>query len=187
MSDTSPSHAPNPPSQGKRHVSPRLLRAALAVSVALNLAVAGIVVGSLFHKDGARGPAAMTRDLGFGPFNEALSPQDRRALREWLQQRAPELRTANAQRRADLVALQAALRADPLVPEDLTRALDTMRARLEGQLTLGHQALGAVILAMPAGERLALAERLERGLRRGAEGARGDRSVDQRGGDRKSE
>lgn len=164
-----PPPPPIPPAGagGDRHVSPRLLRVALAVSVALNLLVAGIVAGAVFHKSGQGGSGAMTRDLGFGPFTEALAPEDRRALRQWLQQRAPQLRSANAQRRADIIALQSALRADPFVPQDLTRALEAMRGRLQTQLDLGHQALAEVIMAMPPAERMALADRLSRGLRRG--------------------
>lgn len=160
-----PPPPPVPPTT--RHVSPRALRIALAISVALNLAVLGVVAGAALHEGGMGGRGEMVRDLGFGPFGEALAPNDRRALRDWLKERAPELRAANTQRRADMIAVQAALRAQPFVPDDLRAALSAMRGRMEGQLALGHEALTAVILAMPDDERLALADRLERGLRRG--------------------
>lgn len=166
---------PEPP-EAARPASHRLLRAALAVSVALNLLVAGVVVGGLFYRGEGGGRAEMTRDLGFGPFGEALTPKDRRALREWLKTRAPELRSANMQRRADMVALQAALRAQPFDAAGLRAALSAMRARMEGQLALGHAALSKVILGMPEAERRAFADRLERGIRRGADdpGRKGD-------------
>jgi uncharacterized membrane protein len=170
-----PPPPPPPPVPPARHVSPRVLRIALAVSVGLNLAVLGAVAGSFWHDSGMGGRGEMVRDLGFGPFGEALGQDDRRALREWLKGRAPELRSANSQRYADLAAVQAALRAQPFDPDALRAALGAMRGRMESQLALGHEALTDVILAMPDGERLALADRLERGMRRGGDGNRGDK------------
>jgi uncharacterized membrane protein len=184
MSDIPPPTPQAPPAAPKPHVSPRALRIALGISVALNLLVLGAVGGSLFHDGGAAMRGEMTRDLGFGPFGEALSPQDRRALRERLKARAPELRSANAQRRNDVTAVQLALRAQPFDAAALEMALDAMRARMEGQLALGHLALTEVILAMPDGERVALADRLDRGLRRGGED---DGRPDQRREDKKSD
>ncbi len=165
---------PSPPAPASaRHVSPRVLRIALAVSVGLNLAVLGVVAGSLWHDGNGGGRGQMVRDLGFGPFAEALASDDRRALRDWLKARAPELRSANLQRYADLAAVQDALRAQPFDPAALRAAFEAMRGRMEGQLALGHQALTEVILAMPDAERLALADRLERGMRRGHDEAEG--------------
>ena len=69
----------------------RAVRIALAVSVALNLAVVGVVAGAAL-KHGGSGHE-MERDSGFGPFSEALSREDRRALRGQILQRAPELRS----------------------------------------------------------------------------------------------
>ena len=172
-----PPAPPTPPSLPMRHVTPRALRIALAVSVALNLAILGAVAGSFLHEGGGMGGRGeMVRDLGFGPFGEALAPDDRRVLREWLKGRAPELRSANSQRYADLTAVQTALRAQPFDPAALRAAFEAMRGRMENQLALGHQALTEVILAMPDAQRLALADRLERGMRRGgeADGNRGN-------------
>lgn len=168
--------APPPPVAGKPHISPRVLRVALGISVALNLLVAGVAMGSLFHASGRDGRAEMTRDLAFGPFAESLRPEDRRALRDYLQARAPELRSAMGQRGRDIAAVQAALRAAPFDPAAFTAAIDAMRSRLEGQLTLGFDGLKEVVMTMPEAERRALADRLDRGLRRGGpEGGRMDR------------
>ena len=168
---TPPPAPPAPPNPPVRHASPRVMRIALAVSVALNLAILGAVAGSFLHERGGMGGRGeMGRDLGFGPFGEALAPDDRRVLRDWLKARAPELRSANSQRYADLTAVQAALRAQPFDPAALRAAFEAMRGRMEVQLALGHQALTEVILAMPDAQRLALADRLERGMQRGREG-----------------
>ncbi len=158
------------PQDGNRLIWPRFLRGALVISLTLNFLVIGIVIGTIYHKNSPSSRAEMTRDLGFGPFAEALSPDDRRALRNWLHQRAPQLRSANAQRKRDMVALQGALRADPFLAQNLTAALQTMRQRLEGQLALGHEALIEVILTMSAAERQALADRLDRGMHAAQEG-----------------
>ncbi len=52
----------------------RVKTGALAVSLALNLGVLGIVGGAVLAWRRADRPAMMGRDLGFGPFTEALSP-----------------------------------------------------------------------------------------------------------------
>lgn len=171
--------APPPPlvdkPADKPHVSPRMLRLALGISVALNLLVAGVGLGSLFHAGGRDGRPEMTRDLAFGPFAESLRPEERRALRDYLQARAPELRSAASQRGRDITAVQAALRAAPFDPAAFTAAIDAMRGRLEGQLTLGFDGLKEVVMTMPEAERRALADRLDRGLRRdGPDGGRMD-------------
>lgn len=145
------------------------LRAALAVSVALNLLVVGLGVGAAFH-NGTPARDEMSRDLGFGPLSEALRPDDRRALRKSLMQKTPQIRAAMGQRRADMTALLMALRAEPFDAATLTTAMEGMRLRMEGQLALGHQALGAVLAQMPAAERLHFADRLEHGMRRGGKG-----------------
>ena len=169
-----PPPPPLPPAAGDgRHVSPRALRVALAISVALNLLVAGLALGSLFHMGGRDGRPEMTRDLAFGPFGESLRPEDRRALRDYLKARAPELRSAVGQRNRDLAAVQAALRATPFDPALFSAAIDAMRGRLEGQLTLGFDGLIEVVKNMPDPERRALADRLDRGMRRdGPDGGR---------------
>jgi uncharacterized membrane protein len=154
----------------------RSLRIALAVSVALNLLVAGLAIGAAFH--GGPNRDQMSRDLGFGPFSEALDLNQRRALRDSLMQNSPQIRDAMKQRRADLALMLAALRAEPFDAVAMTRALEAMRTRLEGQLVLGQNALAELLIAMPAEQRMEFADRLERGQRRGGK----DRNKDDKGG-----
>ena len=67
---------------GKRPGGTRFLKIALGLSLALNLAVAGVVVGALARPDGpgfkgARAPGAAT----FGaPYMRALSKEQRRVI-----------------------------------------------------------------------------------------------------------
>jgi hypothetical protein len=67
---------PQTPTLAARACGPgtsRGVKIALALSVALNLAVAGLAVGAWLSDDGPR--RGMPRDLGFGPFSEALDPK----------------------------------------------------------------------------------------------------------------
>lgn len=141
------------------------LRWALAVSVALNLGVAGMVIGARFHDGGMRGGFA--RELNFGAFTEALSPQDRDALRAAFLAKAPELRAARRQMRADMAAVLTALRADPFDAGALKSALDVQNQRLASQLDLGQGLLQDFLLTLTPEARLAFADRLEDRLRHG--------------------
>jgi uncharacterized membrane protein len=142
----------------------RGIKIALAVSVALNLAVAGLALGARMA-DGPR--HGMPRDLSFGPFSEALSDQDRRALRRSLAERAGEFRESRQAARAEFEALLVALRAEPFDPPTLKGALAAIEARSAQRLELGRDLIETRLISMTPEERAAFADRLERGLRRG--------------------
>lgn len=141
------------------------LRWALAVSVALNLAVAGMVIGARMHDGGMRG--AFARELNFGAFTEALSPEDRDALRAAVIAKAPEMRLARRQMRSDMAAVLTALRASPFDAAALDAALDVQNRRLASQLELGQGLLRDFLQTMSPEARLAFADRLEDRLRHG--------------------
>ena len=144
--------------------SSKRLRIALALSLALNLAVLGVVAGAAL-RDGPGMRAAMVRDLGFGPYSEALSPDDRKSLRRALFDRAPEIREARRMMREDAEALLQILRADPFDPTAFRARMEGQRDRLERQLRLGQDLLSDHVIAMSDADRRAFADRLERGLR----------------------
>lgn len=142
----------------------RGLRIALAVSVALNLAVAGMAVGAFLHgHDGDMG----VREIGFGPFSEALSREDRQALRKALMAKVPAMRQARQEVQQDTQALLAALRATPFDEAQLTLVLETQRSRMAARLDVGQGLMRDFLLAMPPEARLAFADRLEARLRHG--------------------
>lgn len=145
--------------------SNRVLRIALAVSVALNLAVAGVVAGTMLNHRGDNGRMEMGRELGFGPFSEALGREDRRALRSAFIARMPEMRDTKRQRGQDIQALLAALRADPFVPDTLSALMQRQHHRMEIQLQLGQDLLRDLLIAMTPEARAAFADRLEQRLR----------------------
>jgi uncharacterized membrane protein len=150
--------------QPKPAKSGRGLRIALAVSVALNLAVLAAVGGAVL-REGHGMRSAMVRDLGFGPYAEALRPEDRKALRDALFARAPEIRENRRQMRADTQTLLGLLRADPLDAEALRALMGSQHSRMTGQLKLGQDLLQDFLVALPPDERRAFADRLEEGLR----------------------
>lgn len=151
----------------------RGLRIALAVSVALNLGVAGIVGGSFLH-DGPGGRGDMIRDMGFGPFDEALSPGDRDSLRKSLVQHAGDLRAARQQMQSDATAILTALRASPFDPAGLTTALGAQEQHLADRLKLGTGVMRDFLVALPQDERAEFADRLEEHMRHG----RGDKGAE---------
>jgi len=144
----------------------RGLRLALAASVALNLAVLGLIGGVMLGHGGPGGRGPAVRDLGFGPFTEALTPADRTELRlRFLADNArlgPERRAA----RAETQALLDVLRADPFDATALDAAMQAQAARMESRLRLGQTLIGAYLAEMSTADRRAFADRLEATLQR---------------------
>ena len=132
--------------------------------MALNLAVAGLAVGD-WLSDGPR--KGMPRDLTFGPFSEALDDADRRALRKGLFERAGEFRNSREAARAEFETLLATLRANPFDAVAMKAALGAIESRNAERLELGRSLIEARLVEMSDAERLAFADRLEKGLGRG--------------------
>ncbi|AWB47946.1 hypothetical protein HYN69_04925 [Gemmobacter aquarius] len=143
------------------------VRIALAISVALNLLVIGLVAGAVLRDGGPRG--RMGNDLALGPFTEALAPADRAALRQEFMQRMPEMRDARRQMRADFKGLLLALRAEPFDVAAVRGLIAGQSERMAGRLAVGQDLLVGRIEAMTPEARAAFADRLEEGLRRGPE------------------
>jgi uncharacterized membrane protein len=137
----------------------------LALSLALNLAILGMVGGAMV-RGGMAGHTAMVRDLGFGPFSEALRPEDRKALRQAFFERVPDFRQTRRQMRADTAALLEALRAEPFDAGAVSTALQNHQDHLSGQLNLGQELLADHLLSLTTPERLAFADRLQKVLQR---------------------
>ncbi len=144
--------------------TPRWVTVLLVLSLAANLLVAGLVAGA-WLRDGP--PGAAGRDPGFGPFAEALSDDDRRALRRAFLSRMPEMRENRMALRTDMQGVLAALRADPFDAAALDIAMDRALARLGDRITFGQSLLVDRITTMSSTERAAFADRLETALARG--------------------
>ena len=147
-----------------RPATARWVKVLLALSLALNLAILGMV-GGAFLRDGPR-QRDMPRDLSFGAFNEALSREDRRELRRAFMDRADEFRTGRAAAQAEFAALLTALRADPFDPAVLKTALQSIERRNADRLAIGRELVEGRIVALTTAQRLAFADRLEASLTR---------------------
>ncbi len=145
--------------------APRWMKVALAVSLAVNLAVAGLVVGSVL-KDGPPHRAAMRQDFGFGPFTEALSKEDRHALRQSFLTAVPEFRDQRRQSRADFEGVLAALRAVPFDAPGLRALLDAQHARAISRFDIGRTLIFDRIAAMTPEARAVFADRLDEAMKR---------------------
>lgn len=161
MTDTT-----KPPTGGKG------LRWALVASLAVNLGVAGLALGVWLH-DGPGGHGPMVRDLGFGPYDDALRPQDRDALRAALRGKLGDLAASRQQMAADVTAVLAALRADPFDANALDAALAAQQAHLSARMKIGNDTMRDFLAALPQADRLAFADRLEAKLKRGRRGVAG--------------
>lgn len=145
-----------PPSDAAR---PRgWLRWLLALSLACNLAVAGLVIGAAIRfRDGP--PRVF--DLSIGPLARALGREDRAWIMRELA-RSHDLRPRSAEaRRAEAAALAAAVRAAPFDAGAFAAALDAMRGRAETLQRAAQDLLVARIASLAPEERAALADRLE--------------------------
>ena len=146
--------------------APRWMKVALVVSVALNLTVAGAVAGAaLFGPD--RDHGLKVREVGFGPFDRALSLKDREALRQEFQTRLGGRWSEMKAMRQDLRDLLAALRADPFQPDTLWTLAAQQEQRLTERLKLGQKLLIERVISMSPEERLRFADRLEEEMSHG--------------------
>lgn len=165
---------PSTPPRRRRWLAP-----ALFASLAVNLLVAGVLLGLVLPaSDDPAGDRPRARvDMGGTAWLAALAPEDREALRAAWAARGSDLRGLRAERQAELAALAEVLRAADFDPEAATEALAREAERRAERQAVLHGLLVAHLSEMPAAERAAVADRLEAaaarpgrglGLRRGA-------------------
>lgn len=143
------------------------IRITLVLSLALNLLVAGLVIGALLHgpRDRDRNPAL--RDLGYGPFVAALPRGDRDEMHQAMTREAEAFRANRDQMRAMFEGFLGALRAQPYDPDALRRIVMDQQTKVAERQELGRELLLDRINAMDAAERVTYADALDRSLRRG--------------------
>ena len=145
----------------------RGLRIALFVSLALNLAVVGVVAGTLLDgRDRRPPPERLVRELGLGPYLAALGESDRGAMHRGAQHRRHELRASRGALRAAFGETLEALRAEPLDLARLDALLSAQAAAANRGRALGQELLLARVAAMSPAERAAFADRLADRLHR---------------------
>jgi uncharacterized membrane protein len=153
------------------------LKVVLFASLALNLAVAGLVIGAAVNygpRDGHRPPRV---DMMMGPYTHALSPKDRRAIGEQLRHEYRAERPSRAEIRAQFDKVLVALRAQPFDAATVEKLLKhQLEVGLERQ-AIGQRLLLQRLADMSEAERIEFAQRLEDGLnkRKGPEPGKFDR------------
>lgn len=143
-------------------------RVVLIVSLALNLAVLGVIGGWILRHGigphGAHGPhAARLAQMG-GPLTHALDSEGRRAVAVQLRAERGARSAHRAALRESFEALLADLRAQPFDPHRVETRLAAQRAQVAGRLEAGHAALVVHLSELSDTARAAYADRLEENL-----------------------
>lgn len=147
---------------------PTWVKLVLALSLAANLLIVGIVLGAIAGtrrgEDGAR--LFPAREVGATPYIMALDRGDRMALLRDMREGAAGLRQNRDALRSGLEQLLASLRAESFDPAAVRLILSEQRGNALRRQDLGEAALLARLEAMSVGERRDYADRLEASLRR---------------------
>ncbi|PKQ14020.1 MAG: hypothetical protein CVT70_00745 [Alphaproteobacteria bacterium HGW-Alphaproteobacteria-1] len=138
------------------------LRVVLVVSLALNLAVAGVAAGWWLRHGGAHHAHHLVRlDMAGGPLSRALSEGDRREIARGMRN---AMRAQGGPRGAlleSMAALVADLRTEPFDASKVAARLAEQRADFAARFEMGQAALVAHLANKSASERAAYADRLE--------------------------
>ncbi|OYX42260.1 MAG: hypothetical protein B7Z02_12600 [Rhodobacterales bacterium 32-67-9] len=105
--------------------------------------------------------------MGFGPFTEALTREDRAALRDAFIAAAPDFRDRRREAEADFARLVTSLRAEPWDRAATEAVLAEQGTRTAERLDLGRRLLLERLSAMTPEARAALADRIEAAAARG--------------------
>ncbi|PYC46804.1 hypothetical protein DI396_13955 [Litorivita pollutaquae] len=151
------------PEQSTRGRTRFWLRAVLFVSLAMNLAVLGLVAGVVIGDKGDhRRPPRL--DRASGPLTQALSHDDRRALGRKLNESYREGRFSRKDFRVQYDSILHALRAVPFDPAPVQAGLMRQRQAAEERQLVGQTLLLEKLTQMSDAERAGFADRLEEAL-----------------------
>ncbi|WP_102107055.1 periplasmic heavy metal sensor [Oceaniglobus roseus] len=147
----------------------------LVISLALNLAVLGAVVGAaVSHGPGRHGHdhgrGDRLREAGNVPYFMALTKEQRQAIRDDLGLKREDFRRNREALRQRFEAALATLRMEPFDAARFSGLLAEQRDTLFQRQQLGEALLADRIARMSAAERAAYADRLDRSLERGPRG-----------------
>lgn len=140
----------------------RMLRVALFVSLAVNLLVAGAVIGALVLRGPDHGSRGVVIDLSFAPYTRAMSADQRAELRAaWQAGEIAGPAGLRAAQRRELEELATALREGTPQTDRIEAILEHQNQRRTEHARRAAQLLAAHLAQMSPEERQAYAERLE--------------------------
>lgn len=137
----------------------RLWRFVLVVSLALNLAVVGLIAGFAFR--GGRDGPPRGIELAMGPIGQALAPADRRAIVGALRKSEDLRPRRNGPRFVGISEMVSALTSEPYDPAAFAQSLEVAETRQRDVRDAVRTALIDRVAQMSADERAAFAQRLE--------------------------
>ncbi|MEM6887066.1 MAG: periplasmic heavy metal sensor [Pseudomonadota bacterium] len=136
----------------------------LIVSLALNLAVAGLILGAVVRNDGMPpGPSSAAFGL---PYMKALEREDRRAIFQRVRAAGGETLPDRAARRALSADVLGALRADPFIIATLQSAVASQASASVAFQQAAQTAWIEHVAAMSASERADYVQAVEQELAR---------------------
>lgn len=146
------------------------IKALLFVSLAINLAVAGLAIGAVLrHGDMADHKRGHSDQFG-GPYTSALTREDRRAIWREMRGQHREGRPSRAEIQAEFAAVVAALRAEPYDPAQVRAIVGRQFAAGIARQQMGQALLLDRIDGMSPAERAGFADRLDERLAKWREG-----------------
>ena len=144
----------------------RGVRVLLFASLAVNLLVAGLVVGAIVaHRVGDDHRPPRIDQVG-GPMTRALSQQDRRTIGKALREAYRDGRPSRSEIRAEFDRVIAALQASPYDPSVVRSSLERQMQGIEEGARIGRELLLQRLESMSDEERAAYAQRLREELSR---------------------
>ncbi|WP_158585607.1 periplasmic heavy metal sensor [Pseudooceanicola sediminis] len=164
MSDPTPDTATGSTQAPMRKRGSIAVRVLLFVSLAANLAVAGIVVGAFLKHPPMEGPPRADR-IG-GIFSYALTHEDRREIGREMMREIRANRPERGAVKAEFQRILTALRSDPYDSTALRASLQNQLQEAMRRQDIGQKLLVERISQMSRKERMAFADRLEEAVNR---------------------
>ena len=152
--------------QTQRARAPRWMRIAFGVSLALNLAVVGVLAGTFARFGGppSRGPGMISYAT---PYVRALPRDAQREIFHAVRDQLPKDTNSRQARRALYAEMIEALKADPFDPAQVQTVLDRQNAAALAVQAAAHTAWLAHVAAMSPEDRAAYADNVSEVMRRG--------------------
>ena len=155
------------PEQSKTQKPRRLWKVIFVISLALNMAVLGVVVGATWRfQGGGPHPAAKVLDSG-SIYLRALDKKHRRELGRKMRPAGGKTKNSRAEIAQGFEQAIAVLRADPFDSDAFAKVMQGHSSRAEMRMQEARSMLLDHLIGLSAVERSAYADRLEKALRGG--------------------